>query len=202
MSLTGFSDGAPAELRRIVQDTWRPAHERRRQDDVHSSEGLTDLLVAHDVENFVGVLEKRDNQSNSPLGYSTWLLTLDGAAYEAARNVRKELGRRAPDSPLVSPDFLIQYLSIGPTRSRISRSTEAALPLSADIATLEFVPKELLDAAEECRRELSGLPERVVSRRIRDALDEAKRQVGDVAKGGLKGAVDRMRARLLQKDSS
>jgi len=43
-------------------------------------------LVMHDVENYVGVTERRNSEREFALGYTSWWLTLDPAAF-AARSV-------------------------------------------------------------------------------------------------------------------
>jgi hypothetical protein len=99
---------------------------------------------------------------------------------------------------VISPDFLLSYLSFGPTRAKIKRSTEDALPLAVDMAPLDLVPKELLGIAEDIRAELGGLPAAIVDRRVRDALDAARWRLGEVAKGGMSAAVDRLKPALME----
>lgn len=73
---------------------------------------------------------------------------------------------------------------------------EKTLPLAVDVAPLELLPPELLSYAEEVRAELDGLPERIVNRRIRDSLDEARTKLGDLVAGGLKMRLDELKTAL------
>lgn len=56
-NLAEYSDPAAIELRAAVQEVWQEAHDRRRDDDVDTMTRAR--LVAHDVENCVGVIQLR-----------------------------------------------------------------------------------------------------------------------------------------------
>jgi hypothetical protein len=59
------------------------------------------------------------------------------------------------------------------------------MPVAIDLGLGDFLPKELLELANKVRAESQGLPERVICRRVRDALDAAKWRKGPIAAGGI-----------------
>lgn len=85
----------------------------------------------------------------------------------------------------MSADFLLNYLAFGPVRRQVSKDTEAALPVILEGALLPVLPRELLNVAEKVRTDCKGLPEYVVRRKVRDALDDARRRIGPMAIAGL-----------------
>jgi len=74
-------------------------------------------------------------------------------------------------------------------RAAVERELYVSLPVMADIGRYEGVPIELIDIADRVRRESSGLSERVVARRVRDALNEAKWRLGATADRASAGAM-------------
>ena len=182
---------ADAEIRALVQEAWHSAHARRRDAD---SGGLDEItihrLVRHDVENYLGVVELRRREGLSPLGYSAWWLTLDRSAGYVDNEIRKSLGNRAPATPAMSADFLVNYLSIGPVRFKAAKDAEATLPIALDIGSFAELPSDLLNEAERIRREAGDLPEHIVRRRVRDCLDSAKRRPGHMTREGIQTVLD------------
>lgn len=182
---------ADAEIRGIIQEAWHSAHTRRRRaTDAGQDEVAINQLIRHDVENYLGVVELRREENVSALGYSAWWLTLDRSTGCVDREIRRKLGIKAPPTPVMSADFLVNYLSIGPIRSRISKNTEATLPIALDMGSFAELPSDLLDEAERIRREATDLPEHVVRRRVRDCLDKAKRRRGHMIKEGIQTVLD------------
>lgn len=176
------------DLRGAVQEIWHEAHERRR------GRGGADLdpialkrLVDHDVENYLGVIARRNQESRSDLSYTSWWLTLDRKAFDIHRELRTHVEGRLPSSPVMSPDFLVNFLVFGPVRRLVSKGTESRLPLVVELEITEFLPPELIEIADRVRAESEGQPDRITRRRIRDAVDEAKRRRGPVAEAGLQG---------------
>ena len=182
---------ADAEIRALVQEAWHSAHARRRDAD---SGGLDEItihrLVRHDVENYLGVVELRRRESVSPLGYSAWWLTLDRSAGYVDNEIRTALGNRAPATPVMSADFLVDYLSIGPVRSKVAKDAEATLPIALDIGSFAELPSDLLNEAERIRQEAGDLPEHIIRRRVRDRLDSAKRRPGHMTREGIQTVLD------------
>lgn len=185
-SLKTSMEQADSELRLAVQEIWRTVHDRRRsKTGAEADEISIGRLVRHDVENYVGVLERRQREEKAPLGYSSWWITLDGTAYRVEEKLRKKWGLRIKGSPVMSPDFLLNYLAVGPSRQRLSRSADFDLPLSVGYGLVDYIGTDLLVAAEKIRAESSDLPEHIIRRRVRDHLDAAKRRIGRVARRGV-----------------
>jgi hypothetical protein len=194
-SLGAEVDEAPQSLRAEIKEIWFEAHsERRRGQDMDPT--LVHTLAEHDVENYLGVLQRRRHERKSAFGYSSWWLTLDRTAYGVGRELKKRLDGAVPSSPVMSADFLSGYLAFGPNRRRLTGSLEKRLPLSAEVVPLDLLPPELLEYAEQVRSELDGLPERIVNRRIRDSLDAARSRLGTLAQGGMEVRLDDLKAAL------
>lgn len=193
-SLKELADSADLELRGAVQELWYEAHDRRRQgSENYTDPGTVAKLVAHDVENTVGVIEARRVEPSSPMGYRTWWLTLDRTALRLRDYLRDKLGDQAPASPALSPDFLAQLLHLGPLRSRLERGT---MPVASDLGRFENVPKELLELAKETRAKFAGMSELRIRREVRDTLDSVRVQVGAEALAGARGVEERLGQQL------
>ena len=63
-------------------------------------------------------------------------------------------------------------------RSEAEKATEHAIPLVLDIEMSESMPHDLIELADRVRRENEGLPEIVIRRKVRDAIDKARRRWG------------------------
>lgn len=193
--LEGDAAAADAELRAAVQEVWHAAHEKRRRGGGAEIDPITlQRLVAHDVENYVGVIQRRSSERASPLGYTSWFLSLDPTAFAVRSVLRDQLNDRTPDSPVLSADFLANYLALGPARRRLSRDAEQRLPVV--LRGLDDLPPELIEVAENARATAAGLPDRLVVRRVRDELDRAKRRQGTIAREGIRGVEARIRSQL------
>ncbi len=132
--LQADADSADELLRAAVAEVWHEARESRDQ----RREGLglpvqdpmtRARLVRHDVENYVGVLVRRRKQAEarSAFGYKSWWLTLDRAAFRVQGELVGRLKGKPPASPAISPDFMLNYLAVGPVRLRLSKRTEDTL---------------------------------------------------------------------------
>lgn len=98
-------DKAPRDLVYPIDSAWRRAHEARRR--FTERDSMTqDRLIRHDVETFVGVIQRRSLERDSPFGYTSWLITFDRSAEDVVKQLRADLGAKAPSSPLMSADFL------------------------------------------------------------------------------------------------
>ena len=196
-NLKDEADAAPIELRAAVQEVWYEVHEQRRMRfGVEIDAQIMSRLVAHDVENCVGVMQLRRSTSTTPLGYHQWFLTLDKTALSLKRRVSDRLGREMPYSPALSPDFMAQYLRLGPVRMAIERELWASLPLLTDISRYEYVPKGLIEQADQLRQEIGGLDERAIRRRVRDRLDLLKLELGPEALAGIPGMEEQVMGRI------
>jgi hypothetical protein len=182
----------PEDLQMAVKDVWQRIHERRRGYRGGDDQLAALRLAKHDAENYLGVLGRRRRQTDTPFGYSTWWLTLDRGAYSVTRKLSIFHDQRGVASPALSPDFMVNYLVLGPMRARLGRTTEMTLPLVTDL-TAVGLPTELLETADAVRSELSHLQPHVVDRRIRDALDAGRVQLGARADRGIEGVLDDLR---------
>lgn len=196
-NLLDYSDSAPLELRAAVQELWQAVHDRRRlrEGDDFDPQAIA-RLVAHDVENTVGVMQLRTERQSSAFGHRFWWLTLDKTAFRLTRHLRDVLGQDAPPSPVLSPDFLTQLLRLGPLRTAVERDLRVNLPLLTGVSHLDFVPKELIDFADRLRVSHNDVSDRIVRRRIRDELDRARARLGPEAVAGARAAEERVADRL------
>ncbi|MFF7561499.1 hypothetical protein ACFZB4_16155 [Streptomyces pseudovenezuelae] len=195
-NLTEECETATMEYWTAVQEEWATVHERRRnsrsaQVDVFA----TQQLVAHDTENYVGVTMLRSKGAANPMGYRQWFVTLDKEAFGLRRHLVTRLDS-PPPSPVLSPDFLSQFLRLGPLRSAIERDVRVNLPVLTDVSRFDYIPKQLIEAADELRAELSGKSERIIQRRVRDSLDKMRMKMGDEAAGGSSGMEKRIMSLL------
>jgi len=186
VSLEEDAERAPVEVRAAVQEVWQEFHDQRRAGDRSLDAITTHRLVDHDVENYLGVVVRRTQEKNSPFGYTSWWMTLDRRAYHVRARIRDAIGEQPPDSPVITPDFMVNYLAIGPLRARVPKSVESTLPLITEASLLEF-PGELIELADALREEQSELDEHVVRRNVRDELDAARRRAGELARQGFQG---------------
>jgi hypothetical protein len=194
-SLKEIADGADLELRAAVQELWMEQHDARRGAD--DDPGTVSRLVAHDVENTVGVLELRKTEQRSPMGYRSWWLTMDKTALRIKSYLQDRLGPIAPQSsPALSPDFLSQYLRLGPMRAAIEKKRHVALPVITDMSRLENVPRSLIELSDTIRAENSGLDERLLQRKVRDRMDAERTRQGPMFLGGSAALETRIRAKI------
>jgi hypothetical protein len=207
--LQSDADSADEVLRAAVAEVWHEARESRDQRREALGLPVQDpmtraRLVRHDVENYVGVLVRRRKQgeSRSAFGYKSWWLTLDRAAFRVQGELIGRLKERPPASPAISPDFMLNYLAVGPVRLRLSKRTEDTLPLMMNMSVLDAVPKALIELADELRATLTDLPPHVVARKIRDTMDEARMLLGPNARAGEAGLTDDIRKRLIDQAAS
>ena len=192
-SLEAEADKASTNLRAAVQEIWYGAHDRRRGSGPGSLDKNTlARLVSHDVENYLGVVMRREQETDSAFGYRAWWLTLDRTAFD----VTTKLGKRAPDSPVMTPDFMVTYLALGPLRGGLSKDDEGLLPLpTSEFRATEALP-ELLEEAGRIREEMADQSDRVVRREVRDRLDAFRRRQGEHTKGGIGAMEEKLKANL------
>lgn len=182
---------ADTRFKSAVQEAWHAVHTNRRDtSNTDLDDNAVNRLVKHDVENYLGVVERRRRDGVSPLGYSAWWLTLDRSVVQVDRDIRAKLGHEAPPTPVMSADFLVNYLSIGPIRYKVTKEVELTLPISLDVGMFGELPPDLLIEADRIRQEAGDLPEHIIQRRVRDCLDAAKRRPGHLAKEGIKTVLD------------
>jgi hypothetical protein len=185
---------ADNDLRHAVQESWIQIHSRRRERFGGSIDPIALIrLSRHDTENYVGVIQQRKREKSSPLGYSAWWLTLDRSALAISEMIVRDFGLQAPDSPILSIDFLAQYLTFGPVRTRVSKASLRALPVALESRLVPFLNRGLLDEATRIRAEMKDLPETIIRRRVRDRLDSERRRMGPLAARGVEAVLDEFR---------
>lgn len=169
------AESVDTELRAAVEYEWSDAHEKRRQSD-HMDEATKQRLIRHDIETYLGVIRLRQSEDVSELGYRHWLLTLDRIAWHIRDRLRTQFRKQAPQSPLLSLSFLQNNLTFGPSRYSSRDSSPSSVPFLLDIEMTESMPHDILNIADKVRKQHEGLPEFLVKRRVRDAIDTARRR--------------------------
>lgn len=178
-SLYDASQKVEEDLRLAAQRLWSEAHRERRQNaDQQIDDATTQQLIKHDLETYLGVIALRKDEQVTELGYRHWLLTFDKIAWGIRNHLREEFEIKTPQSPLLSVDFLVNNLAFGPDRRFLSRKEEQSLPIVLDIEMSESMPHDILYIAEKVRLENEGLPEYVIRRKVRDAIDRSRRHRG------------------------
>jgi len=185
-SLESERNSSSPELRHALEKIWYERYDRRREKyGAPLDDNAITRLVNHDVECYAGVVQLRTKEHASPFGYSAWWLTVDRQAFDLKNRLRGHMSEPPPDSPVMSADFLVNYLAFGPMRKRVTKSKESGLPLLMVIGGATQLTPELIAEAERLRAQLRDLPERVVRRQVRDHLDKAKSRIGPIAKLGM-----------------
>lgn len=172
---------ADEKLRQEVKETWFAIQKQRRGK--NHDELMCLRLAEHDTENFVGVMMRRKDVASSSVGYTSWWLTLDRSAFGVMSKVNRAL-RTKFVSPVMSADFLENYLAIGPLRDKAATYPEG-IPVGIDIVQIEQVRPDLLELADRVREQYADKPELVIRRMVRDALDAARKRAGPITDAGL-----------------
>ncbi len=171
-----------------IEALWSEAHRHRRNENENGNgnidDVITEALIKHDVESYVGIIGMRKSEPVSELGYKHWWLTIDSLAWKI-RNKLKEEFERPPSSPLMSLDFLANTLTFGPARSKFDREQEQMLPLFFEADAAEYMPRELMEIANRVREKNEGLPEHVIRRKVRDTCDRMKRRYGKITQAAV-----------------
>ncbi|MBI1387215.1 MAG: hypothetical protein GC154_02045 [bacterium] len=185
-SLDDDPECADQELRAHVKEYWSEVHDIRcKKRGLDADSSIVERLIRHDMESYLGVLYKRKNEERGDTGYKTWWLTIDTAAFKIEQSLKDRLVNYKQVSPIMSLDFLSNYVSLYPHKNLSSKENFIS-PIFLDKNFCEYIPKELIAIAEVIRKECANLPPHIVKRRIRDKLDEQKRRVGSLVSGGLR----------------
>lgn len=172
----------PKDLADEIRRIWQDVHQERRG--ATSDQGQLIKLAAHDSETYLHVLSSRIGQKGrAPLGYTHWWLTLDSKARKIMERVPLALRPAINIGPVLSIDYLLRYLSFGPSRDRVDVTGAALAKVYAD-ALIEPIPSELMALVTELRTEHADLSENVVQRRIRDTLNIERSRLGAIDAGG------------------
>ncbi|ARD61168.1 hypothetical protein Y71_15020 [Kosakonia radicincitans DSM 16656] len=187
-SLEDESQNASHELRHALEQIWGERYKHRQE---KYGAVLDDMavarLIAHDVECYSGVIGLRNKQASSPFGYNEWWLTVDKQAFDLKEKLKTRMSDRVPDSPVMSADFMVNYLAFGPSRRKVDKNKESHLPVLMIMGNTSYLTPELLKEAERLREQYSEMPERIIRRHVRDYLDGAKSKIGPVSHLGLNG---------------
>lgn len=176
--LADAAEEAGNELRWAADRLWTEAHKERRNHTQGQDDAVTRILIQHDLETYLGVIALRKKEQVTELGYQHWLLTRDRLAWEIRDRLKEEFKDKTPPSPLMSLSYLLNTMAFGGHRTEISKETETSIPLILDIEMSESMPFGLIELADKVRQENEGLPEYVIRRKVRDAIDKAKRRWG------------------------
>lgn len=184
--ISSDSNKTDQEIRNLVKEAWISIHHGRRTRANNGFDPLLSLRLAeHDTENYMGVIARRQHEKDSAFGYSSWWLTLDHKAFELKSIIEQKSKTKMPLAPVMSADFLANYLAFGPLRGKVAKNLHGALPVAIDPGLVEYLSAELLEIAKSVRLEAKGKPEHVIRRNVRDALDQARRRTGEITNKGL-----------------
>ena len=173
------------ELRWALDRLWTEAHTQRRQSSQQPDDDTTRILIKHDIETYLGVIALRKEETISELGYRHWLLTLDQNAWSIRDVLREEFKSDTPPSPLLSLSFLLNNITFGPSRSKAGAGVKLKLPILLDLEMSETLQLDIVEIANSVRQENERLPEYVIRRRVRDAIDKARHRHGFVDLAGI-----------------
>lgn len=189
--LEAESQSAPADLRGSLQQIWLERYERRKAKyATHLDDMAISRLISHDIECYAGVVQLRTQEKDSPFGYSAWWLTVDQVTFDLKNRLRSMMSSAPPDSPVMSADFLVNYLAIGPLRNKVGKVAESKLPIMMFLGNASQLTPELMEEAGALRSQLVNLPERMIRRQVRDGLDKAKTRIGPIATQGMETIVE------------
>jgi len=177
--------GLSEELTAALRGYWQNVHaQRRREDDFNLQ---ASRLARHDIENVVSVLSERKREAGKEgIGFRSWWLTLDAAAYQMSKNDSITDVDRNFKSPVMSLDFLLKYLAFGPARNVVFSNQDDSMRIFAP-EIFDNIPAELMTVAENVRKGLADLDMHIIKRRVRDGLDEARERLGAAHKNNLEG---------------
>lgn len=179
-------DRIPSDVVADVTQYWQTVQDKRRGTrDAFSISA--NRLATHDIENYLAVLSQRKREvGKSLLGYTSWLVTLDSAAWRLLGKVDENTRRFIRDAPVISLDFLIKYLSFGPRRDQTATADKGHLRIFTS-AIFENVSPELMEAAKAVRKSYGVMDERLMQRKIRDELNKQRMKAGTMQNAGLDG---------------
>jgi hypothetical protein len=172
-------------LRLATDRLWTAAHEQRRRNAQQADDAHTRKLIQNDIETYLGVVNLRKSEQVTELGYRHWLLTFDSNAWDIRDCLKEEFRENPPPSPLLSLSFLLNTMTFGPYRAQTGNATEPTLPVILDIELSESMPHDIIQLADDVRRENDGLPEYVIQRKVRDAIDKARCRRGCADRNGI-----------------
>jgi len=163
------------EFHARLHEYWCRLHEKRRaRKGMELEPSIVQRMAGHDVENYLGVLSARKKETHSPLGYQSWWLTLDFAAYRAPGVLKDENPSWHHLSPAMGLDFLANYVSF----SDAPHSSDVNIPVLPDLVYLPFATPDVLEEAAKIRNDLIGKPEQYIKRKVRDHIHSLRQKHG------------------------
>ena len=174
LDLTSLRGAFDPDLVTMLTDIW--TEHKLWQLTPQSDEGNFALRIGHDVEQFVAVLTLRGSESPDIYGHEAWMVTDDKTAAGMLESAAKH-GLALPSNPAMSPNFLSNLLSFGPSRTTIDPQIRRLMPTALEIIDNGWGLPDLSRAAEAIRRECHGRPEYYIRRRLREAVDKFKAEV-------------------------
>ena len=162
---------------------------KRRRGGIDSN--AFDVLVEHDVRAYLLVQALRGKQrTDGRYGYTTWWLTLDHTGFRVQQAAKaKHITFATPVGSCMSPDFLLRYLSIRPRTQGEEDYLDSVLPLSVELAGAGLVPAELREAARIAMESVKDEPQYVQRRKLRDVLNKARTEPGELLESGIDDTV-------------
>jgi hypothetical protein len=170
--LNEAADEVDDRVAAAVDRLWTASHAERRP---AADPAVSKLLTTNDVTMYLGVMGLRLKNPASEWGPRYWLLTKDTVAWRVRGKLKEEFPDADPKSPLLSLSFLINAIEFSPNRAGLDQSIEVRLPTILDIEFEDADAVGLMTVAEDVRKANDGLPERLIQRKVRDAITQARR---------------------------
>lgn len=120
----------------------------KKSDNQAASDAFTILMIYE--------LRAKDNEiaSQGILGYKTWWLSKDTITY---KSVIKSLGDEYNVSCYLRPDFLLNYISLAPSRDDVNLVYDGMFPTLMGVSLSHHIPDEISKIVHSCIREHSDI---------------------------------------------
>jgi hypothetical protein len=175
----------PGDQRHRVAEIWRP----RKRMSPTGTEMDRDIRLGTDIEMYFAVLGWREGERRDMFGYEAWWVTDDRVAHRM-RDLARAEAIELRSNPCMSPTFLVNLLTIGPSRRKLGRTLRDQLPVALDLQRGGLGVPGLSQLADEIREAHATEPEWLLRRRIRDrmnAIKEMREPLDDAVTDGADG---------------
>ncbi|OVE82145.1 hypothetical protein BVY04_01800 [bacterium M21] len=129
----------------------------------------------NDVQTILSVYARREKNrelgKTSVFGYRTWWLSKDTTTFRA---VSEELGARFGVSCYMRPDFLYNYISLGPKRSETGDVFDRFFPTMLGVSLSHHVPRGIAKQVRTSLKRHSELDPSRVKAKLANFVDELK----------------------------
>lgn len=156
-----------------IEEAWNQSHLNSKQKYKYIDTITALRLAKHDIENFIGIIERRKSDT-AGLSHSKWWLTLDRNAFRIYRMLQQTFPTHSFINPIISIDFLINYLLLGPNRKFTTQNTISIFPHFIEMAKNNYFTNEVFEISEKIYNEMKGYEPRVIRRHVRDEIDGFK----------------------------